>query len=148
MYSHYQQWHSSCALLVSSLLGTFYHRMCLDIEDSVDHPCGRKRLLVFDTCPTVDFTSSHFDGVLLPLEFYCWDSLGRSSFSVSCAQEKLSSKFTLRNLVDDRSGMDLAPGTFYWSDVIYGGSPALATRSGWMALACMPFVLCVLKNRE
>ncbi|KAE8451687.1 hypothetical protein EG329_003144 [Mollisiaceae sp. DMI_Dod_QoI] len=36
--------------------------------------------------------------------------------------------------------MDLAPGTYYWSSELYGNSPALATRSGWMALACMPFV--------
>ncbi|KIW07056.1 uncharacterized protein PV09_01947 [Verruconis gallopava] len=36
--------------------------------------------------------------------------------------------------------MDLAPKPYYWSDEIYGGSPPLATRSGWMALGCMPFV--------
>ncbi|PVH95905.1 hypothetical protein DM02DRAFT_720569 [Periconia macrospinosa] len=36
--------------------------------------------------------------------------------------------------------MDLIPQPYYWSDSIYGGSPPLATRSGWMALACMPFV--------
>lgn len=39
--------------------------------------------------------------------------------------------------------MDLAPGVYYWSSELYGHSPALATRSGWMALACMPFVLYV-----
>lgn len=44
---------------------------------------------------------------------------------------------------DTIAGMTLAPGTFYWPDEMYGGSPALATRSGWMALACMPFVLYV-----
>ncbi|OBT79548.1 hypothetical protein VF21_01356 [Pseudogymnoascus sp. 05NY08] len=36
--------------------------------------------------------------------------------------------------------MDLAPGTFYWPSETYGHSPALATRSGWLSLACMPFV--------
>lgn len=36
--------------------------------------------------------------------------------------------------------MDLAPQPYYWPDIMYGGSPPLATRSGWMALACMPFV--------
>ncbi|KAF2677998.1 hypothetical protein K458DRAFT_423414 [Lentithecium fluviatile CBS 122367] len=36
--------------------------------------------------------------------------------------------------------MDLIPQPYYWSDEMYGGSPPLATRSGWMALACMPFV--------
>jgi hypothetical protein len=37
-------------------------------------------------------------------------------------------------------GMDLAPQPYYWPDVMFGGSPPLATRSGWMALACMPFI--------
>ncbi|KAF2641379.1 hypothetical protein P280DRAFT_517583 [Massarina eburnea CBS 473.64] len=36
--------------------------------------------------------------------------------------------------------MDLAPQPYYWADSVFGGSPPLATRSGWMALACMPFV--------
>ncbi|KAH7410353.1 ferric reductase NAD binding domain-containing protein [Phaeosphaeria sp. MPI-PUGE-AT-0046c] len=36
--------------------------------------------------------------------------------------------------------MDLAPQPYYWPDIMYGGSPPLATRSGWMALACMPFI--------
>ncbi|KAE9364460.1 putative ferric-chelate reductase [Stipitochalara longipes BDJ] len=36
--------------------------------------------------------------------------------------------------------MDLIPQPYYWPSEIYGNSPALATRSGWMALACMPFV--------
>ncbi|KAN0099603.1 Ferric reductase like transmembrane component domain containing protein [Hyaloscypha variabilis] len=36
--------------------------------------------------------------------------------------------------------MDLIPQPYYWSSEIFGNSPALATRSGWMALACMPFV--------
>lgn len=36
--------------------------------------------------------------------------------------------------------MDLAPKPYYWADEMYGDSPPLATRSGWMALACMPFV--------
>lgn len=39
-----------------------------------------------------------------------------------------------------RKGMDLAPKPYYWPDIMYGGSPPLATRSGWLALACMPFV--------
>ncbi|RDW59949.1 hypothetical protein BP6252_13036 [Coleophoma cylindrospora] len=37
--------------------------------------------------------------------------------------------------------MDLVPQPYYWpSEMLYGSSPPLATRSGWMALACMPFV--------
>ncbi|KAF2005043.1 putative ferric-chelate reductase [Amniculicola lignicola CBS 123094] len=36
--------------------------------------------------------------------------------------------------------MDLAPKPYYWADMMFGGSPPLATRSGWMALACMPFL--------
>ncbi|XPS92676.1 hypothetical protein M3J09_002059 [Ascochyta lentis] len=36
--------------------------------------------------------------------------------------------------------MDLIPQPYYWSSEDFGGSPPLATRSGWMALACMPFV--------
>ncbi|PQE06928.1 hypothetical protein CJF32_00009203 [Rutstroemia sp. NJR-2017a WRK4] len=36
--------------------------------------------------------------------------------------------------------MDLIPQPYYWPSKIYGNSPALATRSGWMGLACMPFI--------
>lgn len=39
--------------------------------------------------------------------------------------------------------MTLGPQPYYWPNtkkVSYGGSPPIATRSGWMALACMPFV--------
>jgi len=36
--------------------------------------------------------------------------------------------------------MDLAPKPYYWIDKKFGGSPPLATRSGWLALACMPFI--------
>ncbi|KFZ03476.1 hypothetical protein V502_10919 [Pseudogymnoascus sp. VKM F-4520 (FW-2644)] len=36
--------------------------------------------------------------------------------------------------------MDLIPQPYYWSSLDFGGSPPLGTRSGWMALACMPFV--------
>ncbi|KAJ4984355.1 ferric reductase transmembrane [Stagonosporopsis vannaccii] len=36
--------------------------------------------------------------------------------------------------------MDLIPQPYYWSTEDFGGSPPLGTRSGWMALACMPFV--------
>lgn len=38
-------------------------------------------------------------------------------------------------------GMDLVPSPYYWADEMYGGSPPLATRSGWLALGCMPFIL-------
>ncbi|KAK0387758.1 hypothetical protein NLU13_4003 [Sarocladium strictum] len=36
--------------------------------------------------------------------------------------------------------MTLIPQPYYWSSLDFGGSPPLGTRSGWMALACMPFV--------
>ena len=36
--------------------------------------------------------------------------------------------------------MDLAPKPYYWPSLEFGASPPLATRSGWMALACMPLV--------
>ncbi|KAJ5752731.1 hypothetical protein N7520_009648 [Penicillium odoratum] len=36
--------------------------------------------------------------------------------------------------------MDLIPQPYYWPSLDFGGSPPLATRSGWMALACMPFI--------
>ncbi|KAH7364768.1 hypothetical protein BKA65DRAFT_447900 [Rhexocercosporidium sp. MPI-PUGE-AT-0058] len=36
--------------------------------------------------------------------------------------------------------MGLIPSPYYWADEMYGGSPPLATRSGWLALGCMPFV--------
>ncbi|KAF7562309.1 hypothetical protein G7046_g1822 [Stylonectria norvegica] len=36
--------------------------------------------------------------------------------------------------------MDLIPQPYYWSTLDFGGSPPLGTRSGWLALACMPFV--------
>ncbi|KAF4972610.1 hypothetical protein FSARC_883 [Fusarium sarcochroum] len=36
--------------------------------------------------------------------------------------------------------MDLIPQPYYWPTLDYGGSPPLGTRSGWLALGCMPFV--------
>ncbi|OJI84633.1 hypothetical protein ASPTUDRAFT_40641 [Aspergillus tubingensis CBS 134.48] len=36
--------------------------------------------------------------------------------------------------------MVLVPQPYYWSSLNFGSSPPLGTRSGWMALACMPFV--------
>lgn len=40
--------------------------------------------------------------------------------------------------------MDLIPQPYYWPSLDFGGSPPLGTRSGWLALGCMPFVLSVL----
>ncbi|KAJ4132484.1 hypothetical protein NW754_015301 [Fusarium falciforme] len=40
--------------------------------------------------------------------------------------------------------MTLGPKPYYWpntDDVDYGSSPPIATRTGWMALACLPFVI-------
>ncbi|KGO70927.1 Riboflavin synthase-like beta-barrel [Penicillium italicum] len=38
--------------------------------------------------------------------------------------------------------MTLGPKPYYWpTDASYGSSPPIATRSGWMALALLPFVL-------
>ncbi|KAK9788637.1 putative FAD-binding FR-type domain-containing protein [Seiridium cardinale] len=40
-------------------------------------------------------------------------------------------------------GMTLGPRPYYWPNtdsVDYGSSPPIATRAGWMGLACMPFV--------
>lgn len=40
--------------------------------------------------------------------------------------------------------MTLAPKPYYWPNtrtLSYGDSPPIATRAGWMSLACMPFVL-------
>lgn len=42
------------------------------------------------------------------------------------------------------AAMTLGPKPYYWDNtrtVSFGGSPPIATRSGWMALACMPFML-------
>ncbi|KAF7906696.1 hypothetical protein EAF00_000975 [Botryotinia globosa] len=38
--------------------------------------------------------------------------------------------------------MDLIPSPYYWpgTSTVWGNSPPLGTRSGWLALACMPFV--------
>ncbi|KAK5693632.1 hypothetical protein LTR97_010201 [Elasticomyces elasticus] len=39
--------------------------------------------------------------------------------------------------------MTLAPRPFYWPNtrtLNYGGSPPIATRTGWMSIACIPFV--------
>ncbi|KAL4803996.1 ferric reductase like transmembrane component-domain-containing protein, partial [Aspergillus unguis] len=41
-------------------------------------------------------------------------------------------------------GMTLGPKPYYWPNtdtVSYGGSPPIATRAGWMAVAMLPFIL-------
>ncbi|KAI1336948.1 ferric reductase [Xylariaceae sp. FL0016] len=40
--------------------------------------------------------------------------------------------------------MTLGPHPYYWpnnNEVTYGSSPPIATRAGWMALACLPFLV-------
>ncbi|ORY91650.1 hypothetical protein BCR35DRAFT_298899 [Leucosporidium creatinivorum] len=43
------------------------------------------------------------------------------------------------------AGISLGPKPYYWpetgSDFLYGSSPPLATRSGWLALAMLPFLV-------
>ncbi|PHH73311.1 hypothetical protein CDD82_5541 [Ophiocordyceps australis] len=40
------------------------------------------------------------------------------------------------------AALTLGPKPYYWpTDALYGNSPPLATRSGWIALGCLPFVL-------
>lgn len=40
------------------------------------------------------------------------------------------------------AAMTLGPQPYYWpTDAHYGNSPPIATRTGWMALACLPFIL-------
>lgn len=40
--------------------------------------------------------------------------------------------------------MTLGPHPYYWpntKEISYGGSPPIATRTGFMALACLPFLM-------
>jgi hypothetical protein len=40
--------------------------------------------------------------------------------------------------------MTLGPRPYYWPNtkkISYGNSPPIATRTGYMALACMPFLM-------
>lgn len=42
------------------------------------------------------------------------------------------------------TGMTLGPQPYYWPNtrtLSYANSPPIATRTGWMALACTPFLL-------
>lgn len=44
----------------------------------------------------------------------------------------------------NHTGLSLGPKPYYWPNtktVSYGGSPPLATRTGWMAVALLPFVV-------
>jgi Ferric reductase like transmembrane component len=46
--------------------------------------------------------------------------------------------------------MTLGPQPYYWPNskkVSYGNSPPIATRAGWMSIACLPFVL-MLGSKE
>lgn len=49
--------------------------------------------------------------------------------------------YTALQFSNNLAVMDLIPQPYYWPSLDWGGSPPLATRSGWMALACMPFIL-------
>lgn len=54
--------------------------------------------------------------------------------------------YLIKRLKPDFSqGMDLIPSPYYWpgTDTVWGNSPPLGTRSGWLAIACMPFLLYV-----
>ncbi|KAJ6445802.1 Flavoprotein transmembrane component [Purpureocillium lavendulum] len=40
------------------------------------------------------------------------------------------------------AALTLGPKPYYWpTDAHYGNSPPIATRTGWLALACLPFIL-------
>lgn len=46
--------------------------------------------------------------------------------------------------------MTLAAKPYYWpntTEIHYGNSPPIATRTGWMALGCLPFLLYVMSLR-
>lgn len=50
-------------------------------------------------------------------------------------------------LTQSSAAMTLGPQPYYWpTDASYGSSPPIATRTGWMALGLLPFVLCVVDN--
>lgn len=45
---------------------------------------------------------------------------------------------------DKPTAMTFAAKPYYWpntKEISYGDSPPIATRAGWMALGCLPFVL-------
>lgn len=45
--------------------------------------------------------------------------------------------------------MTLGPKPYYWPntmEISFGSSPPIATRAGFMALACMPFLMYVSTN--
>jgi hypothetical protein len=47
--------------------------------------------------------------------------------------------------------MTLGPQPYYWPNtrtLTYAGSPPIATRAGWMALACLPFVVLVYVSQS
>ncbi|OAA47291.1 Flavoprotein transmembrane component [Beauveria brongniartii RCEF 3172] len=66
---------------------------------------------------------------------------GRSSSGIFFSQS-LGAYLLLGAGVVFFAAMTLGPRPYYWpTDAKYGSSPPLATRTGWMALACMPFIL-------
>lgn len=47
-------------------------------------------------------------------------------------------------IADRATGLTLGPKPYYWpntKELSYGSSPPLATRSGWMAVALLPFIV-------
>ncbi|PMB73076.1 Ferric/cupric reductase transmembrane component 7 [Beauveria bassiana] len=68
-----------------------------------------------------------------------WRIGGPNSSSIS---QSLGAYLLLGAGVVFFAAMTLGPRPYYWpTDAKYGSSPPLATRTGWMALACMPFIL-------
>lgn len=105
------------------------------------NPCGHDWWRPFGICLTR--VGEFADGTPIPWVFTCWGLQDSSSSWVSdCTRElPADGQLTCQN-----AAMTLGPRPYYWPntrEISYGNSPPIATRTGFLALACMPFLMYV-----
>lgn len=78
--------------------------------------------------------------ILVPVTGCDHSGTASNGILLRCVQSISTSTQTIDKLT--YSAMTFGPQPYYWpTDANYGSSPPLATRTGWMALGLLPFVL-------
>lgn len=118
----------------------------LNVSSSIH--CRRAFSPASDSCRTRG--GGYVGGILSPLGCSCWVRLEWFSSWVCPLIRMIDPSYYIRDSGLSSTNhvhllaMTLGPRPYYWpntKEISYGNSPPIATRTGFMALACMPFLM-------